>query len=627
MTSTVLHPDVKVEIAFNSGYSTPVASRTWTDVSQWVEFEPGINITHGRQDEFASAEANRLTLTLDNSDGRFTPEKTSGAYYPNVKIGRPIRVTSTWNAVTYTRFIGYVDEWPVAWNGTSNYAEAQITASSRMARLGYDSTLGFDHHRGVPVDAGHTAVRVLADARGRWRVQRDRPHGRAVVDVRRLGCVPEFGTAMELPGDSTATGIHHLDTGSQDIRATLATPLSTANPNVVTLEAFVAPGILNSLELQGPIGALGIASYLRILSVGDVYAAQYYDGNIGGTFVLSTGSADASFAHHLAGSVELSGAGVATVKVYIDGVLADTTATGGMVATSLQRLVIGRDLASEGQTIAHVAINADMSRVADRADAGMTGFSDDTASERIVRYAGYANIDAAEVDAGTSTNVVGPIDTANDGVLEAMRRVEATENGVLFDSRSNFLTFNGRAERYHTSSSFTLDAATQQLESDIAPKLDRSNLANDVTAATSADGSSARAIDQTSIDEYGFARVTFDIAGNQDAGFQAATWRVLNYCQPLPRIDSLGVDLLPLNDTLRANLMNASVGTRITLSGLPTQASSTSVDFFIEGYTEAIGPESYEFTYNVSPVNDELNDVWILQDATYGVYDSNRLAY
>ena len=170
--------------------------------------------------------------------------------------------------------------------------------------------------------------------------------------------------------------------------------------------------------------------------------------------------------------------------------------------------------------------------------------------------------------------------------------------------------------RPHSSSSPTLH-----------PKLDRSNLANDVTASTSADGSSARAIDQTSIDEYGFARVPLDIAGNQDAGFQAATWRVLNYSQPLPRIDSLGVDLMPLNDTLRANLMNASVGTRITLSGLPTQASSTSVDFFIEGYTEAIGPESYEFTFNVSPVNDDLHDVWILQDATYGDNDVYPLAY
>ena len=85
-----------------------------------MEPNRGITISHGRQDEFGVAEANRLALTLDNSDGRFTPEKTSGAYYPDVKIGRPIRVTSTNNAVTIPGSSGYVDEWPVAWNGATS---------------------------------------------------------------------------------------------------------------------------------------------------------------------------------------------------------------------------------------------------------------------------------------------------------------------------------------------------------------------------------------------------------------------------------------------------------------------------------------------------------------------------
>ena len=40
----------------------------------------------------------------------------------------------------------------------------------------------------------------------------------------------------------SATGIHFQDTGSQGIRATLATPLSPAFPNVVSIEYFVAGG-------------------------------------------------------------------------------------------------------------------------------------------------------------------------------------------------------------------------------------------------------------------------------------------------------------------------------------------------------------------------------------------------
>ncbi len=50
MTTSNYMPDVKVEIAFDSGWSTAAASRTWTDVSQYVELAEGISITVGRQD-------------------------------------------------------------------------------------------------------------------------------------------------------------------------------------------------------------------------------------------------------------------------------------------------------------------------------------------------------------------------------------------------------------------------------------------------------------------------------------------------------------------------------------------------------------------------------------------------
>ena len=96
MTDSLYSPDVKVEVAFNAGVRTPVGSRTWTDISDYVELDGGIGGTGGRADEKATCEANTIALTVDNTDGRFTPEKASSPYYPNVKIGRPIRVTATY---------------------------------------------------------------------------------------------------------------------------------------------------------------------------------------------------------------------------------------------------------------------------------------------------------------------------------------------------------------------------------------------------------------------------------------------------------------------------------------------------------------------------------------------------
>jgi hypothetical protein len=87
-------PDVTVEVAFDSGYLTPAVDRTWTDVTDYVEAHRDISIDRGRGDEFSTVQPSRLSLTLDNTDGRFTPENAAGAYYPNVKKGRPIRVST-----------------------------------------------------------------------------------------------------------------------------------------------------------------------------------------------------------------------------------------------------------------------------------------------------------------------------------------------------------------------------------------------------------------------------------------------------------------------------------------------------------------------------------------------------
>ncbi|HKY57857.1 MAG TPA: hypothetical protein VJL80_07450, partial [Aeromicrobium sp.] len=121
MPTSTFMPDVTVEIAFDSGYTTAAASRTWTDVSAYVEADDILSIARGRGDEFSTPQPSRLSLTLDNRDGRFTPEYASGAYYPNVKKGRPIRVRATWplggGGTTHYRFLGYIDEWPVQWPG------------------------------------------------------------------------------------------------------------------------------------------------------------------------------------------------------------------------------------------------------------------------------------------------------------------------------------------------------------------------------------------------------------------------------------------------------------------------------------------------------------------------------
>lgn len=94
MVTSAYMPDVRVEVAFDAGVRTPAASRTWTDVSTYVELQNGIEITRGRDGGLSTTSPSTMSLTLDNSDGRFTPGRSSSPYYPNVKLGRPIRVST-----------------------------------------------------------------------------------------------------------------------------------------------------------------------------------------------------------------------------------------------------------------------------------------------------------------------------------------------------------------------------------------------------------------------------------------------------------------------------------------------------------------------------------------------------
>ncbi|PAZ15687.1 hypothetical protein CLM62_12890 [Streptomyces sp. SA15] len=79
-----------VEVAF--GHTLTSLSPVLTDITQYVDLARGIEITRGAENELSEIQPGTATLTLDNSDGRFTPDRP-GANYPNVKQAVPIRIS------------------------------------------------------------------------------------------------------------------------------------------------------------------------------------------------------------------------------------------------------------------------------------------------------------------------------------------------------------------------------------------------------------------------------------------------------------------------------------------------------------------------------------------------------
>lgn len=610
-------PDVMVEIAFDSGYSTAEGDRTWTDVSSFVELKDGVSITYGRADEFGVTDANALSLTLDNSDGRFTADRVASPYYPNVKIGRPIRVTSTpVGGSPSVRFVGYVDEWPVAWDGTDNYARAQISARSRLARLGFDSLL----------PSTVTATFLAGAPYAYWML--NEPSG-STVAVDSMGGAPltmaGTGAAVDFGGSDGPLngGTSATFTASAMYLTAPITGVTDAGAGVL-IEGFVSTTSTDAatsftVGSDSQLGELTLDLTTGVPRATFDADAPYGDGTPG--LVTGPATINDGAVHHVAVSVVWNGTTTKTLSLYVDGVLAGTDTVGATAASTFPVVRVGGGVTFSAS---HIALNADVATIADRAAAGLTGLAE-LAGDRIERYATYANIDPTEVNADPG-NLVGDIDTTGSTAIDAMRKVEATETGVLFDARDNTLTFHDRAHRYNTATEFTLNVANHEVESDITPKLDRSTLTNDITA-TAADGTTAHAYNQNSIDDYGYARQTLEIAATNDDAYQAAAWRVGLYSEPRPRIPALGINLLPLSQTRQDDLFELDISSRITLSNQPTQAPATTSEYFLEGYTETISHETYSFVLNVSPTRGF--DVFTLDDPVKGVLDNTtyRLAY
>ena len=113
-------------------------SPTWTDVSDWIRLDKGTQLQRGRQDNITAVQAGRLTLTADNSDGRFTVGRSGSPWAPNVKIGRRIQVNIPDETGTlHTRFDGLITELPAQWEGGPGIVNlAVIQASDILAWLG-----------------------------------------------------------------------------------------------------------------------------------------------------------------------------------------------------------------------------------------------------------------------------------------------------------------------------------------------------------------------------------------------------------------------------------------------------------------------------------------------------------
>lgn len=606
-------PTTTVEIAFDAGYTgTP----TWADVTAYVLHTGAISIGRGRGSEGEVCGPNTLALVLDNSDGRFTPGNASGAHYPNILKGRRIRVRSTHNAVTYDRFVGYINDWRVSWPGkVSSFATCMVSASSRLARLGNTVELKSIVEEAI-LATEPDVYYTFGDPAGSTRAIE--ASGGPALQAR-VSTGYTFGNATG-PGTDNLTAVE-LNSSSGYVFSTSSASAIGATGACYAQGFVLVPPASSAMTLYFLTNGTTSLS-ISILSTGEIQAAMLGS-------VVATATSPATYedgeTHHFAAIYSGS-----TFDLYVDGVLVDSDSATSGQATGFRDIFVG-GLPAPGTvtaTLAHFSAGSTLSptQAAEIASAGLSGLEGQTAAERLEKYAELASVPLGETDFETGQVAdLAHIDTTGKTVLAAMREVELTEGGVLFDAPNGDLTFHDRAHRYGAASAFTLSYSSGEVTGALSPVLDDQQMANEASA-TNSDGVTGRAMNTSSRDTYGPYRADFNLATTDpDEPVIRVNWVVNRLATPTVRVSELEILLNTASNATAAGLLSADVGTKLTLSGLPTSAPASSMLLFVEGVTESITAEEHRILVRTSPAS--LYDVVTFDDPAKGFDSGLPLAY
>lgn len=611
------------------------------DVTSYVRLADGINIARGRGDEFSDVQPSVLTLTLENTDGRFTLGSTSGGYGA-INTDRGIQVSYTVNAVTTKRFTGYVQTWPVEWpEGGDTFAVAKITATDRLARLArWDlrSVIVEEYLKTVPwvlyamnEKSGATAA---GDTSGN-----QRPPTSLFDSINGINNnLPKFGVAGPPTSGDTAVNfsqgrVFRTDFGASGL-SLVAVDVSGGSP-----QQTWAMGCFFRSTQTADIGLMSL--YASRVQSGTNHCSIIMNSNGtngwisagGGSTSLTTltGGYNDGLWHHVLVTFTKAAAGNGlTINLYVDGVFQSTVA-GTIAANTFDVLYVGMSL-NEATNL-----NGDMADVAlwnpapTNTDMGgsVSGFAYERSDQRIARYAGYAAVATGDQALETGVNdQVAHIDITGTSTLAAMQKVAQTE-GPLFVRGDGKLVMQNRA---HRAAQATADLTLTNNDIDPGSQVsaDMQYVINYATASAGDTGATQVAKTQSSINTHG--KYPTDLTGlavtGDERALSAAQWLVTVYAEPAARMPSVSVDLLTLTNAQAASVQALELSDRLKITGLPSQAfnGTTTADLILEGWTETLTATTWDMTFNTSSF--EQVRAWILGDATYGVLGSTtRLAW
>lgn len=616
--------DLKVEMGLGEDPddSDPIANWTWTDVTQYVRQDPGVAITAGRQTATGFADPVRISLTLDNRDGRFTPFNAMGAYYPNIRRGVPLRVSIDGVGANppYERATGFVQEWMPDWDESNRNATVRVEARGRLARLSQEVT---------PILSALTRTIQSLSPVGHWPLE-DGVNARTAAEA--SGGTPAQATGVTFAGDDSLDGAHDVmllsatalvsgtlqaytsEDGGWTVLAAIRIPTEPAGDTV--LFEWYTSGTLRRWQFLVSNGSPGSFT-VRAYDVGGTerLAASTPAGNSGtfdeegyGRFLIYSMSAyqdgtgitwEAWHSDTLTGTIG-SGKGGTVASQTLGNVLGwKVFGSAGLTDAGIgQFAVLPRETVSDGPGINFFDLQAVWSALD-----GYTGETAGARFERLLTEQGIPHLlsesDLHVYDGDVAEPTMGP--QARDTLYRNLSEVDEVELGLLHDRGPyGALILHTRESRYVATVAMEMDVADKHLSPGFTPAYDDRRVSNDVTA-TQPDGTSYRHQDLEHIGQEGrFAESVEVNVSSADYLAHAAGWRVHLGTVNQMRVPRLGLNFRRTPDLARG-FVRGGLNARATVTGLPDEFPAGDLDVFVEGYREVLSMEEWTAELDCSP--------------------------
>lgn len=585
------------------------AGGAMVDVSTYAKLDDGITRRYGTQSEFDPAAPGQYTFTLDNLDGRFTPDSTA-VYATPLTRGTP----ACWQVDTGSLRAGKVRGiTPVFPNSVAAWSKVQVTVEDALgdaARLNLTGTslvnsmiLGAPAYLWFPMDdpAGSLYAR---EASGNNQIPLA-----SVASYGGSSPVPTFGvTGTPIVGAPTQVELTGSQSGFSQIFGTQRRyPVSYPSGS--------------------SLGAWGF--WFTPMTAGVNLDLSWYDGQFtdmfkfactslagGMTFAVGTPivtiaspSLTVGVAHYFAAQLTYdSTTGRFAGEFYMDGVLLGTstgsTTSGGQTWLGPKDLSVRNSLGGSSIRIQNLTHTP--------------GLINEYATTAIDTEAGWlttlglmnSEVKLATLPAGLSTRPIGPVDYQDRALLDLIAEAVLTEQGYLYTQTTGTLlapvqrvVVRDRARPAAVSYTFDVERDLQGAPDFI---FDSTNMVSSVDV----DGplTSVKAADSSLVKKIGSANTSQTIISTLDIDLLAWGQDRLNRgANARLRVQSLKIDAMVLPTATAtatiANLLALVPGDRVQLTNLPnTQFTATTWDGWFLGAEETHNSLVHEFVLYFQPV-------------------------